>query len=96
MASKRILKKDIKFLTTQIIEECYTCSYLFPEVEEAKIDEIINDSLSMYKSLIKKINQPGEIEGKGAVKKLYKGVYNDLISTSDVLLGRLNILASPK
>ncbi len=56
MANIRNLKKDISFVTSEIIIECFTYNYLFPDKNHDELAKIISDSLEMQRELLQKIN----------------------------------------
>jgi hypothetical protein len=92
MASRRNLKKDINYLTSQIIGECYSCKYLFPKIDSAQIMNIINDSVLMYNNLIYKVNNPNIENENLSMKLYYKNIFKELLSNTDTLFERLNKL----
>ena len=96
MASLRNLKKDINYLTTSIIEECYAFKYLFPGVDSENILEIISDSVLMHNQLIHKINNPEFEIGNKSIQQYYKNIFKELITTTDSLLDKLNKLTPEK
>ena len=93
MASRRNLKKDINYLTSQIIGECYTCKYLFPNTDSEQIMNIINDSVLMHNNLINKVNNLNIENNNMTLKLYYKNIFKELLSNTDTLLERLNKLA---
>ena len=93
MASRRNLKKDINYLTSQIIGECYTCKYLFPKIESGQIIKIINDTVIMHNNLINKVNNLNIEKDNKSTKLYYKNIFKELLSNTDALLERLNKLA---
>lgn len=93
MANRRNLKRDVRYLTSEIIEECYTFNVLFPKIDSEKVAVIINDALTMHNDLIFKINNPEVENDKKSLKPYFKGVFNELIKSTDSLFDRLNKLA---
>lgn len=93
MANRRNLKRDIKYLTSEVIEECYTFNILFPKTEPGKVSEIITEVLTMHDELIYKINNPELGDDKKVVKSFYKNVFKELITSVDSMFEKLNKLA---
>lgn len=65
MASRRQLKKDINYLTFELISECYTYQYFHKNAETAKTDEVVTSILDNRNNLIGRINH---INGKNNAK----------------------------
>jgi len=82
MASRRKLKKDIDFLTFEVISDCYNHIYLHSENEEKVID-IIKETVANRNSLVARVNHPDGKNNPKLVKAYYKSIFNDLISNID-------------
>jgi hypothetical protein len=56
MANIRNLKKDINYVTSELVVECFTYNFLFPEKSQDELAAIISDSVNMKAALIQQIN----------------------------------------
>ncbi len=94
MASKKDLKKDINFLTEEVIETCFLHYHLHQNKEEIKpvIDEVIEDTISLRNEMINKINHPDEsLKGK-SMKSWYSGILSDMMKKTDESFEKLGSL----
>lgn len=74
MASKRILKKDINYLTYELLTECFTYQFFHKESKPESISEIASGILENRNDLISRINH---IDGKDN-PKLVKAHFNKI------------------
>ncbi|PKP08012.1 MAG: hypothetical protein CVU09_17595 [Bacteroidetes bacterium HGW-Bacteroidetes-4] len=88
MASIRAFKKDINYVTSELVIECFTLNYLFPEKNQDELASIISDSVNMKLNLLNKINQTRSQNkaNKTEMKKLRLEFKNEVES----LVGRLS------
>ncbi len=56
MASIKILKKDVNYITNEIIVECFTYDYLFPKKNKKELAQIVSDTILFRNNTIKAIN----------------------------------------
>ena len=56
MASVRNFKKDINYVTSELVIECFTYNYLFPEKKHDELAKIISESLELRTDLFKLVN----------------------------------------
>lgn len=82
MASKRNVKKDISYLTYEVVSDCYTFMYLHPDKEKEKAAKIISEILQTQDELISRINHI-KTKDKKEVKQYFKQIYQDLFSKVD-------------
>ena len=61
MASRRRLKKDINYLTFELIAECYTYQYFHKDLKSEKVDEVAASIIDNRNELVARINH---IDGK--------------------------------
>lgn len=87
MASKRKLKKDINYVTYELIAECFTLRHLYPEMKEEKFEQVIRDVVGKRNELIARTNHP-EINTKEDLTHYYnkvRGELKDLVAMVDNL-----------
>ena len=96
MAKKRNLKKDINYLSYDIISECFTYNYFFPEKNEDKIKEIIAETVKMRNEFIKRVNHIDGKDNKKLTKQHFQKLYKDLFAKAETLVKDLNNLNTEK
>jgi hypothetical protein len=89
MASLRNLKKDIKYISTEIFTQCFILVDLFPKCDIDKVNEILADTILMEKEFIANANNCPEKKNLVLVKRHYKALANDLMAKSYDLMERV-------
>lgn len=95
MASRRRLKKDIDFLSFEVISDCYNYMYLHPGKNDQVID-IVKDTIVSRNKLIARVNHPDGKDNAKLVKAYYKAVYTDLFTNVDESFKKLSSLIKEK
>ncbi len=88
MASIKNLKKDINYVLSDIIEECYVAQIISDDKKGAKAEKIIDEAIAVFDALIVKINTKN-IKDK---KKHFKTINKELETKAQGLLNKLNKL----
>ncbi len=83
MASKRNIKKDIDYLVSEVISDCYTYLYLHNEANKDKVVSIIEDVVNKRNDFFQRVNNPDKAMDKKQTRQHYKAIYSDLLSTVD-------------
>jgi hypothetical protein len=96
MASIRELKKDIDYLTFEVISDCFVYSGVHPENQSDELSAIISDAVSFRNDLIARVNNPDGKDNPKIVKAYYKAVSKDLMVGVDTLFNRLSSLSKKK
>ncbi len=78
MASKKILKKDIDYLITEVILDCYACMEEHPEKDLSAYEEIINEIIIMKEDLIERINK-FDRKSDGRSRPYFNDIKKDLV-----------------
>jgi len=78
MASRKNLKKDIDYLITDLIFDCYACMEEHPEKDFSVYEQLINDAMSLREDLLTKINHfdPGK---DGNSRTYFLNIKRDLV-----------------
>ena len=95
MAKKRNVKKDIAYLTYEIIADSFAALELYPDRKPEEILNIIDDAVKNSNDLMDRVNQKN-IGDKKAVKKHFQKIYEDLIKGSDEQFSKLSKLITEK
>jgi hypothetical protein len=89
MASVKNLKKEINYVVSDIIEECYMWQILQDDTKIAdKAEKIIDEAITTFDELIEKVNTKN-IDNK---KAHFKAISADLEKKADVLLSKIEKL----
>ncbi len=95
MASRKDLKKDINFLTEEILETCLL-HYHFKKGDAAhveKIDQIIDETIILRNQLMHELNNPGKDMNGNSLRAFYKELLARMMegaNTAFEKLGRLD------
>ncbi|MFA9390562.1 MAG: hypothetical protein ACERKD_12175 [Prolixibacteraceae bacterium] len=82
MASKRELKKDIRYLTEQVIIDALEVSELLEKEEnKKKALDIIVDVANLHNQLISRINHPDGKENPKLVKLHFNAILEELMGS---------------
>jgi len=89
MASVKNLKKDINYVLSDIIEECYAWQMLQDDTKKSdKAEKIIDEAITTFDELIEKVNSK-KVENK---KAHFKGISSELQTKSEALLAKIEKL----
>ncbi len=89
MASVKNLKKDINYVLSDIIEECYVWQMLQDDPKKVdKAEKIIDEAIITFDELIVKVNAK-DVENK---KAHFKAVQNELQTKGQLLLDKIEKL----
>lgn len=91
MANRRDLKKDINYLTTEVVSECYI-KHLLTNTDEKAVSELITEALNNGEEFLKRVNHPdGKLNPK-LVKKYYSHLRREFMEKSSTILDKLGKL----
>ena len=88
MANLRNLKKDVRFLTQEIISQAFFVQYIHPEVSADGINKIIAEVVSVHNDTLQKRNDKPE----GTANVNFRTIQKTLVKNSFTLLKELNEL----
>ena len=89
MASVRRLKKDIDYLVSEVVADCYTFSYFHP-AKQAEAINIINEAIELRQELISRANNPDGKDNKKLVKAYYKAIWKELFDKVDGMFNKIS------
>lgn len=93
MANIRNLKKDLNWLTQEVITDCLVYLDVNPTQDETPVAEIINTMISKHQELITRINKPTSGIDSKEVKKMYNEIVKDLFEISNGSFEKLSKLS---
>jgi hypothetical protein len=82
MANRRDLKKDLNWLTHEVISDCLIYLELHPEQEEKPVADIISKMINERNLVLSKINLPTSQMDRKEVKKMYNETVHHLLDTT--------------
>lgn len=85
MASVQNLKKDVNYVISDIIEECYIWQLIHEEKQSEKAEKLIDEAIEVFDDLIARINTK-KVENK---KLHFKAINQDLESKASDLINKL-------
>ncbi|KAB2867122.1 MAG: hypothetical protein F9K37_13015 [Bacteroidales bacterium] len=92
MANKKNLKKDVDFLVSEVVSDCYTFMLINGDKNHDKALAIIETMLEKRNELITRINNPENKHDAKAVKAHYKAIQEDLMVAVDDSFTKLSAI----
>jgi hypothetical protein len=92
MATKREIKKDIRYLCEQLILDTLEVSEIVKEEEKQTVVNIVAEVASLYNDLIIRTNHPDGKDNPKLVKAHFKAISNDLLTGCNKIYDKLNKL----
>jgi len=83
MANRRNLKKDINWLTEEVVSDCLIYMDFNVVKDEKPLAGIINDIITKREELISKINKPTSKIDRKEVKRQYTQIVKELFETTN-------------
>ncbi len=80
MASIRNLKKDINYLATEVISECYFKKLLINSLEDDALTDIIKQTVALRNDMIARANHTDAKQNPKLVKQYYRNLRKDLLA----------------
>lgn len=95
MTSKRRLKKEIDYVVSDLILDCFTNTSLYQKSNDAEAMEIVQGTLIMRNELRDLANHPEKRAETESVKSHYDNIAKTLIGGVDEGYGKLGKLVNP-
>lgn len=77
MASRRKLKKIIRFVSSELITDIYFRCLMSKEVDEQEVDEIVIEIMDLNREYILRTNRPDGKNNPKLVKAYFRKLYSD-------------------
>ncbi len=90
MAKKKNVKKDIEFVTYEILNDCFLSIDTHPDRNKDEITKLIGETIAKRNELIKRVND--RKVDKKEINKHFKSIYADLMKSADNSFGTLSKL----
>ena len=88
MANIRSLKKDINYVSSELVIECFTYNFSIPEKNQDELASIIADSINMKQNLVQQINEAKK-NAKTPLSQQMKTVRKNFHEQVEGLVGRI-------
>ncbi len=92
MASKRRLKKEIDYMVSDLIMDCFTYTSLFQKPDDEQTLEIVQGTLILRNELRNLANHPERKDESESVKSFYDNIAKTLIGGVEEGYGKLETL----
>lgn len=83
MTNKRRLKKEIDYLVSDLIYDCFTFLGLYESADNSEAMQVVQNTLIVRNELRDKANHPEKREAGVSVKSHYDAIARQLVSTLD-------------
>lgn len=93
MANIKDLKKDINWLSYEVISDCLIFKHIHKKESEDEVNEIMQHMIDKRDEFIRRINTAKRTENKKAARAEYKKVLDELMKTADDSFKKLSELA---
>lgn len=90
MASVKELKKDIDLILSMVLSDCFYVLSQNEKVNEEAVTEIAADVIKKHRELRVLTNHPDGKDNPKLVKKYYKQIVSELLSSADAALEKLS------
>jgi len=95
MTSRRRLKKEIDYVVSDLILDCFTYTNLYQKPNDAEAMDIVSGTLIMRNELRDLANHPEKRDESESVKSHYDNIAKTLIGGVDEGYGKLGKLVNP-
>jgi methionyl-tRNA synthetase len=85
MASIRTLKKDLNYLSYELLTEAFAYKHFHSDMEEKKFDEAIRNLVKIRNEILGKINHPEPFESPAEQKQHYRNIHEGMVRLVQVL-----------
>lgn len=85
MASIRNLKKDLNYLSYELLTEVFAYKHFHTEMEEVKFDDAIRDIVKLRNELLGQINHPGPFESPVEQKQHFRKIHEGMVKLVQVI-----------
>jgi hypothetical protein len=92
MANRRELKKDIRFISDQLLIDTIQLAEIVGEEKEEEILELFSDIAIFHNDLISRSNHPDGKDNPKIVSAYYKKIMVDLLNGCDNFYNRITAL----
>jgi len=95
MASRQRLKKEIDYVVSDLILDCFTFINMRAKTENEDVLQIVQESLNLREDLINQVNHPEKKGESQTVKSYFDNIAKVLIDTVEESYVKLGKLINP-
>jgi predicted KAP-like P-loop ATPase len=95
MASRQRLKKEIDYVVSDLILDCFTFINMRAKTENEDVLQIVQESLNLREDLINQVNHPESKDASQTVKSYFDNIAKVLIDTVEESYVKLGKLINP-
>jgi len=96
MANKREIKKDVDYLISEVISDCYTYLLIHGDKNRDKVVEIIEAIIEKRNDFISRVNNPDKSFDTKQIKAHFKAINADLLTAINDSFSSLSELSAKK
>lgn len=93
MASIRNIKKDVDFLISEVIGDCWVYMHFNPGKKLDEVEIVLTKATELRNDLYSRINHPENKKDAKAVKGHYRAISKDLLEGVNGLFEQISSLA---
>lgn len=86
MASRRKLKKTIKYVSSELITDVYFRCLMSKDVDDQKIDKLVEDIMSLDHEYVLRANRPDGKDNPKLVKAYFRKLFTDWQSAMEKVI----------
>ncbi len=90
MASRRNLKKDLRYIFNELVTQVYVYKKFHPETDENKINQLLKEILGHYNDYIARINHQDGKDNPQLVRQHFNKIIEDLQKKTLPLVEKLD------
>ena len=86
MASRRNLKKTIKFVSSELITDIYFRCLMSKKIDDQKVDGLVVEIMAITREFVLRVNRPDGNENPKLVKAYFRKLFSDWQIAMDKLI----------
>jgi hypothetical protein len=92
MASRRNLKKTIKFVSSELITDIYFRCLMSKKIDDQKVDSMVIEIMALNREFVLRVNRPDGKENPKLVKVYFRKLFSDWQTAMDKLIKEIETL----
>lgn len=85
MAKRRILKKDISYVSGELFADVLLCQAFIPDIDKEKVDILLTRILDMQDEFVRRAQRPDGNSDRKHVKEYFRKLRADLQTEVDAI-----------
>ena len=96
MASRQRLKKEIDYIVSDLVIDCFTFMTMQQEPNKPEVLEIVQDTLNLRNELRNQANHPENKDASQTIKSYYDNIAKALVDSIEASYQKLGKLVAPE